>query len=72
MEHNDSGAGARMRDYAVAFVGDNALHEVDWVFIEQDEMLVFVIKEEAVSPQTLADAWAVFRQMTLEPERAAA
>lgn len=53
-----------MKDYAVAYVGDDALPEdVDWAFIMQGDLLVFAIKRYSVTPAALAEAWGTFRTM---------
>lgn len=53
-----------MTDYAVAYVNDDVLHDDDWVFIEQGDLLVFAIKRRAVTPANLAAAWGAFRTWT--------
>lgn len=52
-----------MKDYAVAYVGQDALPEgVDWVFITHGKTLVFAVKEQAVSAELIAQAWGTFRE----------
>lgn len=62
MEHISGGR--KVKDYAVAFVGDDALPEgVDWAFIKCDCTLIFAVKEHAVSAALLAEAWGTFREL---------
>jgi hypothetical protein len=64
MEHTILGQGESVKDYAVAYLGDEALPEgVDWVFITQGDTLVFAVKERAVSAELLAEAWGTFREL---------
>jgi len=50
--------------YAVRFVEDDRLPlEQDWVFVEVDGVLYFVVKKSQVTPDVLEDAWAAFRQI---------
>lgn len=66
MEHISGHGETVNRAYAVAFVEDDALHDTDWVFIDQGDCLVFVIKRHAITPATLAEAWATFRALEVQ------
>jgi len=52
----------------VKFVDDRALPEgQDWIFVEVDGGLYFVVKESRVTPEVLDQAWAAYRRMAFGP-----
>jgi hypothetical protein len=54
--------------YGVKFVEDHALPPgQDWIFVEVDGVLWFVVKESRVTPEVLAQAWAAYRRMAFGP-----
>ena len=55
-------------EYGVKFVEDHELPPgQDWIFVEVDGALWFVVKESRVSPGVLNQAWAAYRRMTFGP-----
>lgn len=54
----------RQTDYRVAFVPGEALPpNQPWVFIEYDGEVWLAIRQDAVTPETLEETWAAFRDM---------
>ena len=51
--------------YGVSYVDDDELPaETDWLFVKTGEGgLLLCIKEHAVSPEVLEEAWAAYRQL---------
>ena len=55
-------------EYGVKFVEDHELPPgQDWIFVEVDGGLYFVVKESRITPEVLNQAWAAYRQMEFGP-----